>query len=102
MIILVSFLKEGEKGDQMASRLIFLCARGSGRALLAASVLQSMAGNRFNIWSTPPQLTQDLALVEHIIQEQGVALLASDRLTQPVFGLRWDEGIILCSGLTNT
>ncbi len=72
----------------MASRLLFLCARGSGRALLAASLLQSMARNRFDIWSTPPQQTQDRALVAHILQEQGVALLAPDRLTQPTFGLR--------------
>lgn len=86
----------------MASRLLFLCARGSGRALLAASLLQSMVGNRFEIWSTPPQNTQDRALVEHILREQSVALLASDRLTQPAFGLQWDEGIILCSGLTDT
>jgi hypothetical protein len=86
----------------MASRLFFLCARGSGRALLAASLLEATAGNRFDIWSTPTQDDQDHALVETIIQEQGVALLAPDRLIQPAFGLRWDEGIILCSGLTNT
>lgn len=86
----------------MASRLFFLCARGSGRALLAASLLEATVGNRFEIWSTPPQNTQDRALVERIIQEQGVALLAQDRLIEPAFGLRWDEGIILCSGLTDT
>lgn len=96
-----SFLA-GEKGDQMTSRLLFLCARRSGRALLAASLLQSMAANRFEIWSTPTQDAQDLVLIEHILQEQGGALLAPDRLIQPTFGLRWDEGIILCSGLTDT
>jgi len=86
----------------MASRLFFLCARGSGRALLAASLLQSTAGNRFDIWSAPPQDTQEQALIERLLQEQGVPLLASDHLAQPAFGLRWDEGIILCSGLTDT
>jgi hypothetical protein len=86
----------------MASRLLFLCARGSGRALLAASLLQSTAGNRFAIWSSPPQDTQECALIERIVQEQGITLLASDHLIQPTFGLRWDEGIILCSGLTAT
>lgn len=50
----------------------------------------------------PPQDTQEHALIERIVQEQGVALLASDHLIQPTFGLRWDEGIILCSGLTAT
>jgi hypothetical protein len=86
----------------MASRLLFLCARGSGRALLAASLLQSTAGNRFAIWSSPPLDTQEHALIERIVQEQGVTLLASDHLMQPTFGLRWDEGIILCSGLAAT
>jgi hypothetical protein len=86
----------------MASRLFFLCARGSGRALLAASLLQSTAGNQFDIWSSPPQDIQEHALIERIMQEQGVTLLASDHLIQPTFGLRWDEGIILCSGLTAT
>jgi hypothetical protein len=86
----------------MASRLFFLCTRGSGRALLAASLLQSTAGNPFDIWSSLLQDTQEHALIERILQEQGVTLLASDHLIQPTFGLRWDEGIILCSGLTAT
>jgi hypothetical protein len=86
----------------MASRLLFLCARGSGRALLAASLLASRVGNGFEIWSTPPQDSQDHALVEVVLQEQAIALLAPDRLIQPAFGQRWDEGVILCSGLTNT
>jgi hypothetical protein len=86
----------------MASRLFFLCARGSGRALLAASLLQSTVGDRFDIWSSPPHDIQEQALIEHVLQEQGVALLAPNHLIQPTFGLRWDEGIILCSGLTAT
>jgi hypothetical protein len=86
----------------MASRLFFLCARGSGRALLTASLLQSTVGDRFDIWSSPPQDIQEQALIEHVLQEQGVALLASNHLIQPTLGLRWDEGIILCSGLTAT
>ncbi len=64
----------------MASRLLFLCARGSGRALLAASLLQSTAGNRFDIWSSPAQDAQEHALIERIVQEQDVTLLASDHL----------------------
>ncbi len=35
-------------------------------------------------------------------QEQGVPPLAPDHLIQSTFGLRWDEGIILCSGLAAT
>ena len=83
----------------MASRLLFLCAHGSGRALLAASLLQSTAGNRFDTWSSPTQDTQERALIKRILQEQDITLLASDHLIQPTFGLRWSEGIILCSGL---
>ena len=85
----------------MASRLFFLCARGSGRALLAASLLEAIAGNHFDIWSTPSQEAQDHARVEQIIREQGGTLIAPDHLIQPTLGLRWDEGIILCSGLTD-
>jgi hypothetical protein len=86
----------------MASRLFVLCARGSGRALLAASLLQSTAGNRFEIWSAPAQHTQEQALIEGLLQEQGVAPLAPDHLMLPTSSLRWDEGIILCSGLAAT
>ena len=86
----------------MASRLFFLCARGSGRALLAASLLESRVGNGFEIWSTPTQDSQDHALVEAVLQEQAIALLAPDRLIQPTFGMHWNEGIILCSGRSDT
>ena len=86
----------------MPSRLLFLCARGSGRALLAASLLQSVAANRYEIWSTPIQYAQEQALVETILQEQATALLSPDRLIQPRFGLQCDEGIILCSGMEDT
>ena len=86
----------------MAARLFILCARGSGRALLAASLLHSTAGERFEIWSSPTRYAQEYALIERLLWEQGVALLASDHLIQPTFGLRWDEGIILCSGLAAT
>jgi hypothetical protein len=86
----------------MIARLLFLCARGSGRALLTASLLQAIAGDRFDVWSTPPQDAQESALVERILQEQDVALLAADHLVQPVFGMHWDEGIILCSGSSDT
>jgi hypothetical protein len=86
----------------MPSRILFLSARGSGRAVLAASLLQEVAGNRFEIWSTPIQDAQEHVLVEYILQEQATAFLSSDRLIQPTFGLRWDEGIILCSGLADT
>jgi protein-tyrosine-phosphatase len=86
----------------MTARILFLCARGSGRALLAASLCQSVAGNRFDIWSTPTQDAQEHRLIERILREQGVAFLAPDHLIQPTFGMRWDEGIIMCSGQSDT
>ena len=86
----------------MPSRIIFLCARGSGRSLLAASLLASVAGSRFEIWSTPPQTVEEHSLVEEVLQEQEFALLSSDRLIQPTFGMQWDEGVILCSGAADT
>lgn len=86
----------------MTSRLFFLCAQRSGRALLAASLLQSSVENRFEIWGSPPRDTQEQIIIEHLLQEQGVIPLAPDRLIWPTFGLRWDEGIILCSGLAAT
>jgi hypothetical protein len=86
----------------VTSCLLFRCAVGSGRARLAASLCQSAAGNRFDIWSTSTQDAQERSLIERIVREQGVALLAPDHLIQPTFGMRWDEGIILCSGPSDT
>jgi hypothetical protein len=86
----------------MPLRLLFLCASGSGRALMAASLLQSVSANRFEIWSTPIQHVQEQVLVETTLQEQAIALLSPDRIIQPRFGLQWDEGVILCSGKVYT
>lgn len=86
----------------MSSRILFLCARGSGRALLAASILYSVAAHRFDIWNTPLQDAHEYALVETVLQEQAITPLAPDHFTQPAFGLQWDEGVILCSGMTDT
>ena len=82
----------------MASRVLFLCANGSSRALLAASLLSSQAGQTWEVWSTPTQDKLGLLLTESVLREQGVALISSSRLIHPTFGMRWDEGIILCSG----
>ncbi len=85
----------------MASRIFFLCALGSSRALLAASILEALAEGRWDVWSTPTQDEQDRVLAEQVLHEQGIPPLASDRLIQPMFGMRWDEGIVLCSGATD-
>ena len=86
----------------MPSRLIFVCAHGSARSLLAASLLEAMAGSRFEIWSMPTQDVQGRSLVEQILQEQGVARISSDRLIHPTYGMKWDDGIVLCSGAADT
>jgi protein-tyrosine-phosphatase len=86
----------------MTSRLLFLCARGSARSYLAASLLQAIAGERFDTWATPTQDTQGLAYAKQVLQEQGIPLLPHDHLIQPTFGMHWDEGIVLCSGSTDT
>ena len=86
----------------MPSRLIFVCAHGSARSLLAASLLEAMAGSRFEIWSMPTQDVQGRSLVEQILQERGVARISSDRLIHPTYGMKWDDGIVLCSGAADT
>ena len=86
----------------MTGRILFLCARGSSRSLVAASLLSAQAGNRWEVWSTPTQDALGLQLAERVLHERGVALISSDSLIQPTFGMNWDEGIILCSGAAKT
>jgi len=86
----------------MPSRILFLCARGSGRSLLAASLLEAVAGSRFEVWSTPTQDVQGRSLVEQVLHEQGITPISLDRLIQPTFGMQWEEDVILCSGATDT
>ena len=86
----------------MTSRILFLCARGSSRSLLAASLLSAQAGNRWEAWSTPTQDAPGLQLAGQALHEKGIALIPSSFLIQPTFGMRWDEGIVLCSGAAET
>ncbi|MGH2506913.1 MAG: hypothetical protein ACRDHZ_05800 [Ktedonobacteraceae bacterium] len=86
----------------MATHLLFVCARGSSRALLAASLLHAQRHIKWEVWATPPQDEQDAILARQILYEQGLAPLPTERLILPLFGMHWDEGIILCSGTTDT
>ena len=87
----------------MTARIVFLCAQQSSRALLAASLLHAQSKTQWEVWCTPPHSDgQGRALVKQVLQERGVALLPSDRLIVPVFGMHWDEGIVLCSGAADT
>jgi protein-tyrosine-phosphatase len=85
----------------MTSRIIFLCARGSSRSLLAASIFSANAGHNWDVWGTPTQDVHGRSLAERVLHEQGIALIAPDHLVQPTFGMQWDEGIVLCSGATD-
>jgi len=85
----------------MTARLLFLCARGSSRSLLAASLLAAQAGNRWDAWSTPPRDEWDRLLAEQVLREQGIDPIAADHFMQPVFGMQWEEGVVLCSGATD-
>lgn len=86
----------------MTARVLFLCAKGSSRALLAGSLLHAEDAEQWEAWSTPPFEEHGKRLVERVLQEQGIALLPSDRLIQPAFGQRWEQGIVLCSGAADT
>jgi len=86
----------------MAPRILFLCARASSRSLIAASLLTAQAGNHWEVWSSPTHDAPGLQMAEHVLREQGIALIAPGFLIQPTFGMRWDEGIILCSGAAET
>jgi protein-tyrosine-phosphatase len=86
----------------MTLRTLFLCARGSSRSLLAASILANKASERYDIWSTPTQDAHGRTLAEQVLQEKQISLLAPDHFIQPTFGMRWDEGIVLCSGAADT
>lgn len=86
----------------MTPRILFLCARGSSRSLLAASILQALARGQYYVWSTPTQDEQGSVLAERVLHEQGIPLLSSDHLTLPTSGRQWDEGVVLCSGAVDT
>ena len=100
---------ENGTGKGLAARSIHECSARRGKAFISincgaipASLIEAVAGSRFEIWSTPTQDVQGRSLVEQILQEQGVARISSDRLIHPTRGMKWDEGIVLCSGAADT
>ena len=86
----------------MTARIMFLCARGSSRSIFAASLLAAHAGERWEAWGTPTHDEQGRFLAEQVLRERGTAAIPFDRLIQPAFGMHWDEGVVLCSGATDT
>ena len=86
----------------MTDRVLFVCAQGSSRARLAASLLQAQGAPQWEAWSTPSDDEQETILVEQVLRERGIPLLSASQVIQPAFGMRWKEGIVLCSGGTDT
>jgi protein-tyrosine-phosphatase len=86
----------------MKARILFLCAKGSSRSMLAASLLLAEAAQHWEVFSTPTLDEQGRTLAEQVLHEHGIPLIAPDRLIQPMFGMSWEEGIVLCSGTTDT
>jgi protein-tyrosine-phosphatase len=85
----------------MPGRVLFVCALGSGRALLAAGLLQSLGADRWEASSASPATNRhDIALVEQVLREQGRTPLSTDRCVLPAGGMTWEEIILLCSGNT--
>jgi hypothetical protein len=41
-------------------------------------------------------------MVETVLQEMEVMPISSDRFILPTVQMRWDEGIVLCSGTRDT
>jgi hypothetical protein len=87
----------------MQKRALFVCARGTGRAHLAASLLETTDPDHWEAWwSATPVDRQDTAIVEQILQEQGRLSLSVDRCVVPTSTIAWEDIIILCSGITDT
>ena len=86
----------------MKARILFLCANGSSRSMLAASLLLAQATHHWEVFSTPSRDEQGRILAEQVLHEQGISCIAPDHLIQPMFGMHWEEGVVLCSGATDT
>ena len=86
----------------MKACILFLCAQGSSRSMLAASLLLAQEAHHWEVFSTPSRDEQGRILAEQVLHEQGIPCIAPDRLIQPVYGMHWDERFVICSGATHT
>jgi protein-tyrosine-phosphatase len=86
----------------MKARILFVCAKGSSRSMLAASLLLAQAAHHWDVFSTPSRDEQGRILAEKVLHELGISSIAPDHLIQPKYGMSWEEGIVLCSGTTDT
>jgi hypothetical protein len=86
----------------MARRALFVCARETGRAWLAASLLQGLDSEQWEAWSAPFVDRQDMPILEQVLREQGLRPLSTERCILPTSAMTWEHIIILCSGTTDT
>ena len=83
-------------------RVLFLCARRSVRALMAASLLAAHAEQTWDIWIAPGAFSSgEGALVRQVLAEKGVPVLSFPQTAEPSLDRSWEEGIVLCSGATD-
>ena len=45
---------------------------------------------------------KSVLLLSNALAEIGIPLQETPQTTQPYFGLSWDKGVILCSGMADT
>jgi hypothetical protein len=69
---------------------------------MAESILKLRGSEQWDVWSTPIHGQQEDALAHNVLAEIGIPLVETPQTTKPYFGLPWDDGVILCSGMTNT
>jgi protein-tyrosine-phosphatase len=84
-------------------RILFLCAHRSIRSLMAVSLLVARAQRPWDAWTTSvTDNASEYDLARQVFDEMGIPLLESPQISEPSFGLSWDEGVILCSGMADT
>ena len=86
----------------MNKRLLFLDAKRTIRSQMASSILTFKDSFQWDIWSTPVQDSMEKGFARRVLEEVDIPLIETPQITEPSFGLRWDEAIILCSGLEDT
>jgi protein-tyrosine-phosphatase len=86
----------------MKKRILFLCAQNSVRSQMAESILKSRGHELWDVWSTPILDQQERTLAHIALAEIGIPLVDTPQTTEPSFGLSWNDGVILCSGIADT
>jgi protein-tyrosine-phosphatase len=86
----------------MKKRILFLCAQLSIRSQMAESILTLIGHEQWDVWSTPLQEQQERTLAHNVLAEIRIPLVETPQTTEPYFGLSWEDGVILCSGMADT